>query len=436
MRELHLSVSEDKREDVVSILDEYGMDFVTIPREGDETFFVLPLPTAAVSEVLEGLDEANVDEESYTVVTKAETVEMSQYEGLRERYSARVRKLSKEELHAKIREMQWPYQIYYVGTVLSVLAGAAGLLLDQPALIIGAMIIAPQASSALAAPAGVLLNDWEMFVSSIREQFLSLAVAVVGAALFGWLVQWLGVVPPVLEPSQIELVGVRLAPTFLSTMGAIIAGIVGAFGYTTEQSTAIIGVMIAAALIPSAAATGLGIAWASPLLATGALLLLFVNILAINLGAFVTLIAMGYRPNWREEGNSFRRSISDNRTAVYATLLVLVAAVVATGYLTGVSIVFSQSVNQEVQQTLEQPEYANLSLSGVQVGYVGTSVENEPTSVTVYVSRTSNQSYPDLAGQLERKIEQRTGRNVAATVQFTESRTSNATQPAQNPSAA
>lgn len=436
MRELHLSVSADKRDEVVPILDDNDIDYVTIPRDGDETFFMLPVPTAAVSTVLDGLEEADVDEESYTVVTKAETVEMSQYEGLRERYSATVRKLSKQELHAKVREMQWPSQIYYVGTVLSVLAAGAGLLLDQPALIIGAMIIAPQASSALAAPAGALLNDWEMFVASVREQFLSLGLAIVGAALFGWLVQAIGVVPPALEPSSIELVGVRLAPTFLSTLGAIIAGIVGAFGYTTEQSTAIIGVMIAAALIPSAAAAGLGIAWASPLLATGAVLLLLVNILAINIGVFVTLRVMGYVPDWREEGKSFRESLGDNRTAVYGTLLVLLVALVATGYLTGTSIVFAQSVNQEVDATFKQPPYANLTLSGVQVGYVGTSLTDEPTSVTVMVGRTSNNAYPDLASRLERQVERATGRNVAVTVQYTESRTSSATRPSMNPAAA
>ncbi|MDS0298931.1 DUF389 domain-containing protein [Halogeometricum sp. S1BR25-6] len=430
MRELHLSVSADKRDEVVPVLDDNDIDYVTIPRDGDETFFMLPVPTAAVSTVLEGLEEADVDEESYTVVTKAETVEMSQYEGLRERYSATVRKLSKEELHAKVREMQWPYQIYYVGTVLSVLAAAAGLLLDQPALIIGAMIIAPQASSALAAPAGALLNDWEMFVASVREQFLSLGIAIAGATVFGVFLQWAGFVPATLEPSQIELVGVRLAPTFLSTTGAVIAGIVGAFGYTTEQSTAIIGVMIAAALIPSAAAAGLGIAWASPLLATGAFLLLLVNILAINLGVFVTLRVMGYVPDWREESESFRKSISpDNRMAVYGTLLVLLVSLVATGYLTGASVAFARSVNQEVEATFEQPEYANLSLSGVQVGYVGTSLEREPTSITVMVGRTSNHSYPDLAGRLERQVERATGRNVAVTVEFTEVRSSNRTRP-------
>jgi uncharacterized hydrophobic protein (TIGR00271 family) len=430
MRELHVEAPAGRCDDVESALREHDVEFVTASREDGSTLFFFALPTAAVAPILEALREAGIDEESYTVVTKAEAVETAGYDELRERYANAVGKLSKEELHAKISELQWPFQIYYLGTVLSVLAAAAGLLLDQPALIIGAMIIAPQASSALAAPAGALLSDWGLFVGSLKEQVLGLGVAVVGAAMFGWFVRWTGFVPPLLSLLQVELVGVRLAPSFLSTVGAVIAGVVGAFGYTTEQSTALIGVMIAAALIPSAATAGLAVAWGLPLLVVGALLLLLVNLVAINGGAFLTLLAMGYDPDWREGDSSFRDSISDSRkTAVYVTLAVLFVTVVATGYLTGANVLFTQSVNQEVQATLDDPGYANLSLSTVQVEYRGPVVGETPSTVTVGVSRPSNREYPDLAGRLERQIEGATGRNVETTVAFTESRTSNATAP-------
>ncbi|WP_458189555.1 TIGR00341 family protein [Haladaptatus sp. NG-WS-4] len=429
MRELHVRISDDHIADVTSILDDYDADFTTVS-EDDGTLVLCPLPTAAVSPILDELREAGVDEDSYTVVTKAELVETSTFSDLREEYSSAVRKLAKSELHAKIREIQWPYQLYYLGTVLSVVAAAAGLLLDQPALIIGAMIIAPQASSALAAPAGVLLSDWKLFVNSIKEQALGLGIAIVGATLFGWFVRWTGFVPPGLAITQIELVGVRLAPTFLSTVGAVIAGIVGAFGYTTEQSTALIGVMIAAALIPAAAATGLAIAWMAPIFGLGAFLLLLVNVLAINLGGFFTLAAMGYQPRWRAADRSFRASIpSGQRFAVYGTMVLLLVATLGTGYLTAVNIAFAQSVNREVETTLDRPAYTNLSLSSVQAAYGGPTWRAEPTNVTVRVSRTSNRRYADLAGQLERGIERRTNGNVRVTVEFTESRTVDSTAP-------
>lgn len=433
MRELHIEVPERRHADVASVLDDRGVDFTTFPvaGEGDGVVFLLPLPTAAVSPILDDLAELGVDEESYTVVTKAEAVETAGYDDLRERYADTVGKLSTEELHAKIREIQWPYQLYYLGTILSVFAAAAGLLLDQPALIIGAMIIAPQASSALAAPVGVLLSDWEIFVESTREQLLGLGIAVVGAALFGWFVRWTGFVPSPLAVTSVELVGVRLAPTFLSTVGAVVAGVVGAFGYTTEQSTALVGVMVAASLIPSAAAAGLAVAWGTPLLAAGSILLLLVNLLAINIGAFLTLVAMGYEPDWLSGGVTFRESIpSDRRLAVYATLVVLLVATVGTGYATGTNVAFARSTNEAVEATLDGPEYRSLSLSGVRIEYVGLLVDAEPTDVTVRVSRPTDRAYPDLARRLEERVERRTGQDVTATVAFTESLTANETDPA------
>ncbi|WP_266079964.1 TIGR00341 family protein [Haladaptatus caseinilyticus] len=423
MRELHVRVADDHVDEVTSILNEHDADFTTVP-QNDDTLVLCPLPTAAVSPVLDEIRESNVADDSYTVVTKAELVETPNFADLRQRYSSSLRKLAKSEMHAKIRELQWPFQLYYLGTILSVIAAAAGLLLDQPALIIGAMVIAPQASSALAAPAGTLLSDWELFVESIKEQILGLGVAIVGAALFGWFVRSTGFVPPGLAITEIELVGVRLAPTFLSTIGAVTAGIVGAFGYTTEQSTALIGVMIAAALIPAAAATGLAIAWVAPIFGLGALLLLLVNVLAINLGAFITLVAMGYQPDWRRSGTSFRESISSGRrTAVYGTILLLLVATIGTGYLTAANIVFARSVNQEVELTLDQPAYSNLSISGVQAAYGGPKWQAGATNVTVSVSRTSNREYENLASRLERRIERRTNQDVRVTVEFTESRT-------------
>ena len=426
MRELHVHASAGEREEVAAILDEYDVDYTVVSDEGEGALFFFPLPTAMVGPILDEFRDSDIEEDAYTVSTKAELAETPNFTELRQRFSDSIHKLSKSELHAKIREMQWPYQLYYLGTLLSVIAAAAGLLLDQPALIIGAMIIAPQVSSALAAPTGVLLGDWELFVDSVKEQGLGLGMAIIAAAAFGWFVRWAGFVPPGMSVIHIELIGVRLAPSALSTIGAIIAGVVGAFGYTTEQSTTIIGVMIAAAIIPAAAVVGLAIAWMEPLLGIGALLLLLVNILAINIGALFTLIGMGYQPRWSDSDGSFRESIpSGQRTAVYVTLLVLLVATLGTGVLTASNISFSRTTNEQVETTLNQPAYSNLSMSGVQTGYGGMGWESKPANVTVHVSRSSNTGYSDLPKRLEGRIERGTGRNVYVTVEYTESGTAN-----------
>lgn len=424
MREFHVRISAEHQKAVTSILDKHEVDYATITEDGESHLF-FPLPTAAVSAVLRDLETADVANDSYTVMTKAEFTQTPNFTDLQDDYSTNIKQLSKRELHAKIQEIQWPYQLYYLGTILSVIAATAGLLLDQPALVIGSMVIAPQASSALAGPAGVLLSDWELFTDSIREQTLGLGAAIIGATVFAFLVRWGGFVPPSLSITQVELIGLRLSPTLLSTIGALAAGIVGAFAYTTEQSTALVGVMIAAALIPAAAAVGLAIAWAAPLFGAGAFLLLLVNTLAINLGGFVTLVGMGYQPTWRSSNDSLRDSIAPgNRLAVYGTLFMILVVTLGAGYLTGANIVFSHQVSQEVETTIDQPGYENLSVSGVQSAYGGVSLGAEPINVTVSMSRSTNQSYPNLTPRLERHIQQRADRDVQVIVEFTESQSS------------
>jgi uncharacterized hydrophobic protein (TIGR00271 family) len=417
VREFHLVVDEPRLESVERVLGDGGIDYTTVT-DGDERHLFFALPTPGVESVLDDLAAVGVDEDAYAVMSKAEYVSTPNTSSLQERYAGWLRNLSTQELHGKIREIQWPYQLYYLGTVLSVIAATAGLLVDQPALVIGAMIIAPQASSGLAAPAGVLLGDWDLFTTSIREQVLSLTLAVVAAALFAAGLRAGGFVAPGLDVSGLELASLRLSPTFLSTVGAGVAGIVGAFGYTTEQSTSLVGVMIAAALVPAAAAAGLAAAWGDPVFGVGALLLLAVNVLAINLGAFVTLLAMGYRPTWREDRSLSTAVPEGRRVVVGLFLLGVVLATVVTGALTAANVGYSQSVTTSTQETLDRPAYGDLTLRTVQSGFGGVAVPGGTPTVTVSVTRPPGESYPRLPARLERTIEEETDRDVRVEVAF------------------
>ncbi|WP_223301618.1 hypothetical protein [Haladaptatus sp. R4] len=122
MRELHVHASAGEREEVASILDEYDIDYTVVSDEGEGALFFFPLPTAMVGPILDEFRDADIEEDAYTVSTKAELAETPNFTELRQRFSDSIHKLSKSELHAKIREMQWPYQLYYLGTLLSVIA--------------------------------------------------------------------------------------------------------------------------------------------------------------------------------------------------------------------------------------------------------------------------------------------------------------------------
>jgi uncharacterized hydrophobic protein (TIGR00271 family) len=404
---------------VRDVLERHDVDFVSLDAEGGMVL-QFPLPTSAFGPVLSDLRDAGVDDDAYTVLTKAEFVETSTFESLRQRFSGAPRSLALPELHGKVEEMQWPYQLYYAGSLLSVVVAAAGLLVDQPALVIGAMVIAPQVSSAISAPVGVMVADWDLFLQSLRDQTLGLALAILGAAAFSAGLRWFALVPPNLAVASIELVGLRLSPGFVTTAGAFAAGVLSAFGFTTEQSMSLVGVMIAAALVPAAAVAGFGITWGYPTLVVGATLLLAVNLLAINLGVLLTLLVMGYYPDWYGVDRPSKLPVPrEQRATVVAVVVVVLAATVGATYLTATDVAFSRDVNRTVEETLDRSQYEQVSVVAVRSETVVPGSGEKQTGVVVNVRTPAGQSYPDLPTTLERGIERRTGRPASVTVRYT-----------------
>lgn len=102
---------------------------------------------------------------------------------------------------------------------------------------------------------------------------------------------------------------------------ALASGITAALAFTTGASAALIGVMVAVALLPPTVAFGMLVSNAEWTLARGAGLLVLVNVTALNLTAVGTFVAQGVRPaRWWEEARA-RRSM---RIAIAAWTLLLV----------------------------------------------------------------------------------------------------------------
>ena len=96
---------------------------------------------------------------------------------------------------------------------------------------------------------------------------------------------------------------------------------------------ALVGVMVAVALLPPLVAAGLLLGAGYWLNATGALLLVFVNIVSINLSGVITFILKGIQPkNWWE-AESAKKAV---RIAITVWLILLI--------LLGVIIFFEQQI--------------------------------------------------------------------------------------------
>ncbi len=426
MRLVQVTIPTGKRETVLKLLDDEGIDYVVTDETSGREYTAVayfPLPTNAVEPVLEQLREVGLEREAYTVVISAQTVESERFEALTEKYAEgkSEERIARQELESHAEELASALPTYVVMTVVSAVIATAGLLLDSPATVVGSMVIAPLIGPAMAAAVGSVIDDTDLFRRGITLQVLGVVLAIVSATLFAAFVEIANLIPPGLDPLSLSEVEERLAPSVLSLAVAIGAGIAGAVSLMTGVSAALVGVMIAVALIPPAATVGIGIAYNEPALAVGSAVLVAVNVLSINLAALVVLWYAGYRPK-----QFFRHD--EARIATLKRVVVLVAAIALLSvFLGGVTYDAYQAAGTEqdirdgIVTELEDPAYSGYELLEIEVR---TDTEyllfQRPTEVVVTIGAPPDAARPGLAEGVENRLTARYGIEVEVQVLYVE----------------
>mgnify|MGYP000076635099 CR=1 FL=1 len=421
MRLVEITIPNGKREAILAALDDHDIDYVVTDETSGREFDAVvsfPLPTNAVEPVLDDLRETGIDREAFTVVLSAETVVSKRFEELQERYAAEEDegRIAREELTAKANELAPPLPSYVILTVVSAVIATAGLLLDSPAVVVGSMVIAPLVGPAMAASIGTVVDDPELFVRGVKLQALGMGLAVVSAAAFAWAVKTIYLIPPGMEITAVPEIQERLTPDFLSLVVALGAGVAGVLSLSTGVSTALVGVMIAVALMPPAATVGIGLAFGQPAVSIGSGVLALVNGLSINLAALVVLWYRGYRPeNW------FRLSEARSRTLKRVGTL-LVAIAVLSAFLGGVTYsayqngTFEEDARHAVEGELDG--HPDLELHSFDVVYGQGVLFRTPSRVVVGVGYAAGTGPPGLAATLADAVERETGRSVRVEVRY------------------
>lgn len=433
MRLVQVTIPAGKREAILGALDDEEIDYVLSEESsgGDYTAIVFfPLPTNAVEPVLESLREAGLDEQAYTVVLDAKTVESRKFDALTERYAEEEKsddRIAREELIATAADLAPHLRPYIVMTIISAVVATAGVLLDAPAVVVGSMVIAPLIGPAMATSVGTVVDDSEMFLRGVKLQLLGFAAAVASAAAFAAAARFIHLVPPGLDVLAIDQVEGRLSPDFLSLGVALGAGAAGALSLSSGVSSALVGVMIAVALIPPTAVIGIGIAWGLPRAVLGASILVMVNVFSINLAALAVLWYQGYRPeSWfrleEAKAATIRRS-----ALLAAVVLVLSLALGGVTYVSYQQGTFDEGARTAVETELATEDYEALAVLDFSVTYDDSIPFRQPDTVVVTIGRPEQGSYGGLPGDLQSAVRDQTGRTVDVQVRYVEVGTTAAT---------
>ncbi len=169
---------------------------------------------------------------------------------------------------------------------MTVVAGGIatiGLLLNSPAVIIGAMLISPLMGPIVAG--GIALATLDVNLG--RKSAQTLALGAFGAIAFTALIVQIS---PIKELTP-ELLA-RTRPNLFDLVVAVLSGAAGGYAMIRGRGGAIVGVAIATALMPPLATIGYGIVTYRWPVARGALLLFVTNMVAI--GLTVAVVAEWY----------------------------------------------------------------------------------------------------------------------------------------------
>jgi uncharacterized hydrophobic protein (TIGR00341 family) len=203
-----------------------------------------------------------------------------------------VERIGRNELYEYARGATDVSGVYYALVALSMIVAAGGMLRNQTAVVIGAMMIAPLLGPSLALSLGTTLGDLPLLGRALRANVLGMMLALSGA--FG-----IGLMLPV-NPETVEIAG-RTVIGLPDVVLAGAAGAAGALSVTRDQTMGLVGVMVAVALLPPLVAFGLllGGGYFDPALQAG--LLTLTNVVALNLAAVCTFLVLGVRPrDWRD----------------------------------------------------------------------------------------------------------------------------------------
>jgi len=173
--------------------------------------------------------------------------------------------------------------------VLAMQIGAVGILLDQPILIVGAMVVGPEFGPL----AGLSVALVQRRADLARRSFTALGVGfptgVLLAGLATLVFKAIGASPDDFLSSTNNLTGFISQPDFFSFFVAFVAGTVGILSLTNAKSGALIGVLISVTTIPAASNIGVAAAYGDWHDAGGAAAQLAINLTSIVLAGVLTL---------------------------------------------------------------------------------------------------------------------------------------------------
>jgi len=272
--------------------------------EGDRAYMKILVSTGETECVLDHLEKSYSHMEGFRIILlpveasipRPKTEEKEHVEKKADSSAkpavSRLIRLSREELYSDIEKTVGISWVFFAMLIFSSIVASVGILRNNIVFIIGAMVIAPLLGPNVALSLGTTLGDIELSRRAIRAIGFGILMAVVSSLVIGTIFE--------VDP-QIHELRTKTVVSLADIVIALVAGSAAALSFTSELLSALIGVMVAVALLPPLVVFGMLAASGQWGLAQGALYLFLTNLICVNLAGVVTFLIQGIRPlTWWE----------------------------------------------------------------------------------------------------------------------------------------
>jgi uncharacterized hydrophobic protein (TIGR00271 family) len=256
------------------------------------------------------------------------------------------------EVQVLLRDASRPDFAFFLLVILSCVIATLGLLVDSPATIIGAMLVAPLMSPIIGLGLASITGDSVLLRDSATALFRGAILAILISFILTWINGHLPFI--VLQENQLpnEIV-TRTHPSPLDLGIALAGGLAAAFALAMPNiSAALPGVAIATAIMPPLCTIGIGVALGRWDIAGGAMLLFITNAVTIAFAAILVFFTLGFNPRPKNKANHLPRSLQISAGLTIAILIPLT--------LLSIQFVKQASIDRTIQQVVNE-KVSNIS---------------------------------------------------------------------------
>jgi uncharacterized hydrophobic protein (TIGR00271 family) len=138
---------------------------------------------------------------------------------------------------------------------------AVGIVLDEPILIVGAMVLGPEFGPLAGISVALVHRQADLARRSLIALAVGFPVGTVGAVATTLFMIWIGEFPDNFDETRHPFTDFITDPTFLSFFVAFVAGSAGVLSLTAAKSGALVGVLVSVTTIPAASNIGVAAAY-------------------------------------------------------------------------------------------------------------------------------------------------------------------------------